>query len=76
MKVCAWIMLIFTFALFGLLAVSAFAAEAVLTEDEKLQCRLGGGCLFITQDALVGHLRAARDSGKREAAAECNRPRT
>lgn len=74
MKLASAVMLIFT--LFGLLAVSALAAEAVLTEDEKLQCRLGGGCLFITQDALLSQLRQARDAGRREAGAECKRPMT
>lgn len=76
MKLAAWIMLIFSFALFGLLAVSALAAEAVLSEDEKLQCRLGGGCLFITQSALDSQLRQARELGRREAGAECKRPLT
>lgn len=70
------IMLVFVFVLFGLLAISTMAAEAVLTEDERLQCRLGGGCLFITNDALVSQLRAARDVGKRAASAECKRPTT
>lgn len=36
-------MLVLVFILFGLLAISAMAAEAVLTEDEKMQCKLGGG---------------------------------
>ena len=76
MKLAAAIVLVITFALFGLLAVSAFAAEAVLTEDERMQCRLGGGCLFMTQDALTAQLRAARDSGRRAAEAECKRPMT
>lgn len=76
MKLAAAIVLVLTFALFGLLAVSAFAAEAVLTEDERMQCRLGGGCLFMTQDALTAQLRAARDSGRRAAEAECKRPMT
>lgn len=76
MKLAAAIVLVLTFALFGLLAVSAFAAEAVLTEDERMQCRLGGGCLFMTQDALTAQLSAARDSGRRAAEAECKRPMT
>lgn len=74
MRPAAIIMLILVFTLFGLLAVSAFAAEAVLTEDEKMQCRLGGGCLFITQDALMNQLRQAREIGRREA--ECKRTTT
>lgn len=76
MRLAATIVLIVTFALFGLLAVSAFAAEAVLTEDERMQCRLGGGCLFMTQDALTNQLRAARDAGRRAAEVECSRPMT
>lgn len=75
MKFAATIMLIFIFTLFGLLAVSAFAAEAVLSDDEKLQCRLGGGCLFITEDALLKQLRQAYEAGKREGS-ECKRPMT
>ena len=71
MKLAAWIMLIFTFTLFGLLAVSALAAEAVLTDEEKLLCQRGGGCLFITQDLLDKRLQQAREAGRREAVAAC-----
>lgn len=76
MKLCAWVALVLVAAALAISTLGAFAAEAVLDADEKLQCRLGGGCLFITQDALIGHLRAARESGKREANAECRRPMT
>lgn len=58
------------------LCAAVYAAEAVLNEDERLLCRLGGGCLFMTQDALTAQLRAARDSGRRAAEAECKRPMT
>ena len=58
------------------LCAAAYAAEAVLSEDERLQCRLGGGCLFITQDALTSQLRAAMDAGRRAAEVECKRPMT
>lgn len=58
------------------LCAAVYAAEAVLNEDERLLCRLGGGCLFITQDALVKQLRAAKDAGKREAEESCRRPMT
>jgi len=70
------IMLVLVFILFGLLAISTMAAEAVLTEDERMQCKLGGGCVFMTEAALLSQLRAARDAGRREASAECKRPMT
>ena len=76
MKPAAWAMLVLTFILFGLLAVSAVAADAIMTDDEQMHCRLEGGCLFITEQALLSQLRQARDMGKREANAECRRPMT
>lgn len=76
MKITAWIMLIFVFTLFALLTVSVLAAEAVLTDEEKMQCRLGGGCLFITQDALLSQLKQAHDIGRHEGEAQCKKPMT